>query len=453
MTHPTLSRRGLLRGGALLGAGLALAPLGGGRWGAPCAWAADLAQGAAPSIEGEWPQVTTLIDDAVASMQLPCAIACLGWGAGAPGLITRGTRGFGDKVPVDGHSLARVYSMTKPLTGMIAMMLVDEGRLGMDQPLADFVPEFAAMRVVVDPAKGLDAVPAHSQITIRHLLTHTSGLGYAGVAHDPVSLELGRQGLVPARIAHRPLPNLFAETPLAPDEFLRRTASVPLLFEPGTKWSYSMGVDVLGLVIERITGKGLEAVMTERLFGPLGMHDSFFTVPASAADRLITNYGVKFGISIPLDVYKDSVYLTPPAFAYGGSGLVTTPLDYDRFLAMLAGGGLHGTTRIMSAQAVAMGTSNLLPAGVTMPPAHGRPGDGHGAGGRVGLGDRAGLFGWSGAAGTQGFIDTRLGLRAGLFVQYMPTAAHAISDKFGDAVRADLLVRPPADIAPVDLAA
>ena len=440
MTDHTLTRRGLLRTGALLGAGLALAPWGGR------VWAAE-APSIAPSIEGQWPQVTELLGDAVDSMQLPCATACFGWADHAPGLITRGMRGFGDKAPVDGNSLYRVYSMTKPLTGMIAMMLVDEGRLRLDQPLADFVPEFAQMRVVVDPAKGLDAVPARQQITIRHLLTHSSGLGYAGVGHEAVSLELGRQGVVPARIAHRPLPDVFAETPLTPAEFLRRTASVPLLFEPGTKWSYSMGLDVLGLVIERITGKGLEAVMAERLFGPLGMVSSYFTVPAAEAPRLVTNYGVKFGISIPLDVHTDSVYLTPPAFAYGGSGLVTTPLDYDRFLAMLVNGGLHETTRIMSAHAVAMGTSNLLPPGVLMPPAHGHAPDGHGAGGRVGLGDHAGTFGWGGAAGTQGFIDTRLGLRAGLFVQYMPTAAHAIADKFSDVVRADLLARPPVDMA------
>ena len=446
MTSHSITRRGLLRGGALLGAGLALAPWGGR------VWAAD----SAGNIEGQWPQVTALIDDAVGGGELPGAIACFGWGGHAPGLITRGMRGFGDKVPLDGNSLYRVYSMTKPLTGMIAMMLVDEGRLRLDQPLADFVPEFAQMRVVVDPAKDLDAVPAKAQITIRHVLTHSSGLGYAGVGHDPVSLELGRLGVVPARISHRALPDVFPETTLAPAEFLRRAASVPLVFEPGTRWSYSMGLDGLGLVIERITGKGLETVMAERLFGPLGMTSSYFTVPASQAARLVTNYGVKLGFSIPIDRQTDSVYVTPPAFAHGGSGLVTTPLDYERFLAMLvnngvANGGTHGgalgTTRIMSARAVAMGTSNLLPAGVLMPAAHGLSGDGNGAGGRVGLGDRAGLFGWGGAAGTQGFIDTRLSLRAGLFVQYMPTHAHAIADKFGETVRADLLARPPVEQA------
>jgi len=445
-----LTRRHLLRGGALLGGALAtgLAPFALGPWGGVghAAPSSAAPSSSAASIEGQWPAITRLLEGNVSGGQLPGAIGCFGWGDAPPGLIIRGTRGFDDSTPIDGRALYRVYSMTKPLTGMVAMMLIDEGKLTLDQPLADFVPEFGAMRVVVDAAHGLDAVPAKGRITIRHLLTHSSGLGYAGVGQEAVSHELGRLGVVPARISRHALPGVFRETTLSPAEFLRRAASVPLLFEPGSRWSYSMGLDVLGLVMERITGKPLDMLMAERLFGPLGMEDSFFTVPAAAAPRLVTNYGVKLGFSLPIDGQASSVYTTPPAFAYGGSGLVTSPLDYDRFLAMLVGGGALAGTRVMSARAVALGTSNLLPAGVLMPAVPGHAADGHGAGGRVGLGEHAGIFGWAGAAGTQGFIHSGLGLRAGLFVQYMPDHAHAIAGKFAEVVRADLRARPP--IAP-----
>jgi CubicO group peptidase (beta-lactamase class C family) len=431
-----LSRRALLRGSAVLGAGAAL-----GGW--PALAASAPAASVSPDIADQWPKVTGLLDRYVRERKVPGMLAAFGWGDGPLGVIGRGSEGFDDADPVGADSLFRVYSMTKPITGMAAMMLIDEGKLGLDQKLADFVPEFARPMVAIDPAKGLEARAAQTAITIRHLLTHTSGMGYAGLAHNRVSAELLRLGVTPAVISRMQIPGLSAPVPTpGPDEFLRLAASVPLVAEPGTKWRYSMGLDVLGLVIARASGaKSLGAFLDERLFGPAGMRRSFFQVPSAAEARLTTNYGVLAGVPVPIDKPRTTIFRDRPAFAFGGAGLVTSPADYDRFLRMLLGGGVLGRRRVMSARAVVMGMSNLLPAGAdtTGTMVHG---NGFGAGGLVGLGADEGTFGWSGAAGTVGLVSTRIGLRAGLYVQFMPPETYPIQREFREAARDDVAGRP-----------
>ncbi|MBS0253926.1 MAG: beta-lactamase family protein [Proteobacteria bacterium] len=424
-----LSRRNLLRGGAMLGgaAGLALSPLGRG-----LAWAAT------PEAAG-WPAMRRLISDATAVHHLPGALAMLGWGDRPATVIAGGTQGMEDSTPLGPDSLFRAYSMTKPLTGMIAAILIDQGKLKLDQPLADFVPEFANPKVAIDPVKSLDAVPATGQITIRHLLTHTAGLGYAGIGQEMVSNTMLQQGVVPAVISRQQIPGRTPPGPtLAPDAFLRAAAALPLVSEPGRKWIYSMGLDVLGLAMERITGKGLETLMDEHLFGPLGMASSWFRVPLTEQARMTSNYGIQQGKIAPLDPAKGSIYRDAPAFAFGGSGLVTSPADYDRFLAMVLGGGKLGGKQLVSPAAVAMAVSNLLPAGAdtsVMKPA----GSGFGAGARVGIsGSDIGFYGWGGAASTVGFVNRRIGLRAGFWVQYMPSEALPVRDGFNAALLQDL---------------
>ncbi|MFT4026934.1 MAG: serine hydrolase domain-containing protein [Novosphingobium sp.] len=428
-----LTRRGLLAGGAAL-AGAGLLP----RW----TLAAPTTAAPPASIDRQWPKVAAMLDGYVSSRKLAGAQAAFGWGAGPMSTVSRGVLGFENPVPLTPDSLYRVYSMTKPVTGMAAMILIDEGKLGLDQKLADFMPEFADPKVAIDPAKSLDARPAASQITIRQLMTHTSGLGYS-IGGNKVAQELLRLGVVPAVVSRLPVPGLTAPIPTPdPDEFVRRAATVPLVAEPGTAWSYSMGLDVLGLVIGRVAGKPFGAFLQERLFGPAGMASSFFQVPAEAAPRLTTNYGFVSGVAVPIDKPADSVYRDPPAFAFGGAGLVCSPADYDRFLQLLVGGGRIGGTQVIPERAVRLGMSNLLPPGVrtkgTM-----ADGAGFGAGGKVGLGAEEGYFGWAGAAGTVAFVNARQGLRAGLYVQYMPDATYPLRDEFLTAVRGDLLARPP----------
>ena len=430
MTEFDISRRNLLQGGALLGsAGL----LGAFPLGARLAMAAEAA-----GIEAQWPAVTAMLERYVKARKVSGMIAALGWRDAPPGYIARGKEGFDDP-DLDGpDSLFRAYSMTKPLTGIAAMILIDEGKLGLDQPLADFAPEFAQMQVAIDPKKSLAARPATTQITIRHLLTHTSGLGYPVVGRDKVSEALRLLGVNPGAISRRKINGVNDGPPNpGPDEFLRRTASVPLVAEPGTKWSYSISLDVLGLVIGRAAGTSFEASLTERILGPCGMSSSYFQVPASAVGRLTTNYAFFLGRPVAIDRPGTSVYETAPAFAFGGSGLVTSPADYDRFLAMLVNRGKSGSNRVMSEAAVARGTSNLLPGGADLTGSY-VEGQQFGAGGVVGVGKDQGLFGWSGAAGTVGFAQMKLGLRTGLFVQYIPSRKLPILKEFPKAVGADL---------------
>jgi CubicO group peptidase (beta-lactamase class C family) len=415
------SRRALLRGAALLSGGLLLP-----------------SRSFAAAAEAQWPAVTALLNKYVGARKVSGMVAAFGWGGDAPAYIARGREGFDDKDPGGPNSLFRAYSMTKPLTGMAAMILIDEGKLALDQPLADFAPEFTKMQVAIDPKKSLAARPATQQITIRHLLTHTAGLGYAVVGRNKVGEELRRLGVNPGLVTKRRLKGINDGPPTpGPDEFLRLTAQVPLVAEPGTKWSYSMSLDVLGLIIGRAAGTSFEAFLKERIFGPCGMTSSYFQVPGSASDRLTTNYGYFLGRPIPIDRPGQSIYQDPVPFAFGGAGLVTSPADFDRWLAMLVNYGMAGTTRVMSEAAVRLGTSDLLPAGMDLKGTF-VAGQRFGAGGVVGTGKDEGLFGWSGAAGTMGFAQMKLGLRTSLYVQYMPQERLPILKEFPKAVGADL---------------
>lgn len=384
-----------------------------------------------------------MVDRYVKDGKVAGMIAAMGWGDKAPSYISAGLEGFDDKDPAGPESLYRAYSQTKPVTGMAAMILVDEGKLKLDQPIADFAPEFAHMKVAVDPDKGLDAVPTDKLITVRHLLTHTAGFGYAGIgANKPIAKELGRLGLIPAIVTNLPIPGLGdgPATP-GPDEFLRRAATVPLCFEPGKYWRYSMSLDVLGIIIQRAAGaKSFGQFVQDRLLGPLGMEDTFFQVPASETGHLTTNYGVGGAKPFPIDKPTSSIYLKPTPFAYGGSGLVTSPSDFDRFLSMIVNSGRHRGKRVMSEAAVRLGTSNLLPAGADLSGTW-INGQNFGAGGLVGTGKREGIYGWSGAAGTVGYCNVRTRLRTGLYVQYMPSNTYPIFEEFNAAVEADVSSR------------
>ena len=423
-----LSRRALLRGAGLLGAGTLLGGL-------------PLARvlAAAPPEPRSWANVTALIERYVGQRKVSGMIAALGWQQAAPLYIARGREAFDDKDPDSPDSLFRCYSMTKPLTGMAAAILIDEGKLRLDQPLADFAPEFGKMQVAVDPRLGLDARPTDRLITIRHLLTHTAGLGYAVVGKEKVSDRLKQLGVNPGLVSRRKLPGINDGPPTpGPDEFLRRAATVPLVAEPGAKWCYSMGLDVLGIVIARASGmSGLDQFLQERLFGPAGMANSFFQVPGSAQARLTTNYVLLGGVPLPIDRPAMSIYDLPPPFAFGGSGLVSSPADYDRFLAMVLGQGMLNGKRVVNEAAVRLATSDLLPPEADLTGTF-VAGQRFGAGAVVGTGRDEGLWGWSGAAGTVGFAQTRLGLRTSLFVQYMPQEKLPILKEFPKAVGADL---------------
>jgi CubicO group peptidase (beta-lactamase class C family) len=426
MTEMTISRRGLIGSLAALSGTAALPRL---------SWAN------AAAAEARFPTVTGMIESYVSKGKLPGMIAALGQGSSAAPLgIARGTLARNSTAPVDMDSLFRIYSMTKPITGMAAMMLVDEGKMRLDQPIADFIPAFAKMQVQVAPDGSItDLRPAKTQITVRHLLTHTAGLGYTIIQKGPIKDAYTAAGLVPAQASRTPVPGLDATKHLPSLEaFADILATMPLINEPGTTWSYSLGLDLLGRVIEVVSGQPFDRFLQDRMFGPCNMQSTWFRVPEAQAARLTTNYIVAGGLLMPIDPGATSIYLDQPAYPFGGAGLVSSPRDYDRFLAMLAGYGKIDGRQVMSEAAVRLGTSNLLPAGVDTAGTFVN-GNGFGAGGSVGLGDDAGTFGWAGAAGTVGFVNLRVGVRAGVYTQYMPADAYPIHQEFSKAVLADYL--------------
>lgn len=332
----------------------------------------------------------------------------------------------------DANSLWRVYSMTKPITGMAAMILVEEGKLKLDQPISDFIPAFKNVRVMDDANGTVDKThPARTPITVRHLLTHTSGLGYdLGAAPTPGSLleQYRTLGINPAQLSNALEPTHRQTRPASLEAFANKVATLPLLYEPGTKWSYSISLDVLGRVIEVASGMPFDAFLQKRIFGPLKMKSTFFTVPESEQGRLATNYAFAGSARIPIDPGMGSLWLKPPSFPYGGAGLVSSANDYDRFLHMLLNGGTLDGVRVLKPQTVALALSNLVPAGADMSAlgtltSAGKLG--FGAGGSVYLEDipggvSKGTYGWGGAAGTIAFVDPVRKLRGTVMVNYFP---------------------------------
>jgi CubicO group peptidase (beta-lactamase class C family) len=199
-----------------------------------------------------------------------------------------------------------------------------------------------------------------------------------------------------------------------------------------------MAFEVLGRVIEVVSGQPFDRFLRERFFDPLAMADTHFQVPRENAERMTTSYFLANGTLLPIDLGNSSIYFDPPPLPFGGAGLASTPQDYDRFLAMVLNDGVFEGRRVMSARAVRLGTSNLLPDTLEPGGEYGGGAWDFGAGGRVGKGPEAGAYGWAGAAGTLGFVYRPLDLRAGLYTQYMPSMAYPLLDEFPAAIRADL---------------
>lgn len=407
------------------------------------ALAASPAFALARSNAGSWDKVQTLLDDYVANRKLPGLAASVARGTDNADLMFAGTLGLDSKRGVDADSLYRVYSMSKPITAMAAMMLIEDGKLRLDQSVGDFIPGFAKPMVAIDSEKSLDARPASKPLTIRHLMTHSGGLGYIITSKGALLKEYARLGLIGAVVSHKDLPSLPKVVP-APslEEFAKRIGSLPLMYEPDTRWSYSAGLDVLGYVIEVVSGMPFEKFLRTRLFEPIDMTSSFFVVPPSEMPRLTTNYGVVGGKLYPIDSATDSAFADSSDLPLGGGGLVMSPRDYDRFLLMLAGKGAIGRTRVMKEKTVTLAMSNLLHAGVSTQ-GTGIVGQGFGAGGRVTLksdplGAGIGTYGWGGAAGTIAWVDPTKRVRASGFVQFMPSEAIPFGKDFGNSVYASL---------------
>jgi CubicO group peptidase (beta-lactamase class C family) len=305
--------------------------------------------------------------------------------------------------PMPRDALFAIASMTKPVTGVAALMLWEEGRLGLADPVERFLPQLGNRRVAVlnervMAGRGpIETVPAARPITMLDLMRHTSGLTYGGRGTTAV------HALYPAS-------SNAAGATLDTGAFLDRLAAAPLLYQPGTVWDYGLSIDVIGLVVETLSGQSLGSFLNQRLFGPLGMKDTGFQVLADKVARLAR--------PLPRDPDTGATQIVPDRaealrFECGGGGLASTALDYLRFAQMLLGGGILGETRILGRKTVeAMRTSRMTPDIENRIADLDPNSDGYGFGLTVAVRERAGTlmgslreFYWNGAYGTLWWAD------------------------------------------------
>jgi CubicO group peptidase (beta-lactamase class C family) len=315
---------------------------------------------------------------------------------GVAGSLTRG-----EPAPIRRDSIFRIASMTKPIVAVAALLLVEECKLRLDDPVDDLLPELADRRVLVDGRGPLDGetVPAHRPITVHDVLTFRLGLGmdFAAPWPQPLLEAMAKLGLG----AGPPEP----QVPPAPDEWMRRVAPLPLLYQPGERWLYNTGSDVLGVLIARAAGRSLDEFLADRVFRPLGMVDTGFST--AELDRLGSCYATdpETGERRVFDP-PSGEWTKPPAFPSGGGGLVSTLDDLHAFGRMLLAGGRlpDGSPLLSRASVEAMTTDQLgVEQGAPGPSPDGSQGWGFGVAVQVrrrNLGPTVGSYGWAGGLGT-----------------------------------------------------
>ena len=335
-----------------------------------------------------------------------------------------GSLAVGGQSPVQRDTIFRIASMTKPVTAAAAMILVEECQLRLDEPVDRLLPELADRKVIRRFEGALDdTVPAKRSITVRDLLTFRMGFGIVVAPPDPCPILKAasdlRIGLGPP--SPRSMP--------APDEWIRRLGSLPLMHQPGKKWMYSTGSDVLGVLIARASGQPFEAFLRERIFDALGMKDTGFSVPAEKINRLATSYATnpQTGAFEVYDQPANGQWSRPPAFPAGASGLVSTADDFLAFSQMMLNKGKLGSVRILSRPSVElMTTDQLTPeqkatSGLTEVFFESR-GWGFGVSivtRRTDLAASIGMYGWDGGLGTSWRADPAENLTGILLTQCM----------------------------------
>lgn len=346
---------------------------------------------------------------------------------------TVGRRAVADDKPFHEDTIARIFSMTKPVTSVALMMLAETGRFHLDAPVSAFLPEFADCEALIDGAERLDQTAPCPAPTLHQLLTHTSGLTYS-FNPGPVSAVYREDKL-----------DFNADGPgLA--EATRRVAAQPLAFAPGARWEYSVGIDVIGRVIEVVSGKTLDRFFAEEIFEPLGMKDTFFTLPDDRVDRFAHLYtslegdpmslGQKAsGVMREVDAAATSPYRAPSTFS-GGGGLLATIDDYFQFAEMLRKGGAHNGERLLSPATLRFMRRNHLKGDIAsmgpksfaeMP----MEGMGFGLGGSVVIDParcrvpgNVGDFSWGGIASTVFWVDEVADLTCVFFTQLTPSSSY-----------------------------
>ena len=317
-----------------------------------------------------------------------------------------GTTETGGSEPMRRDTIFRIASVTKQIAAATAMTLVEECRLRLDDPVDDLLPELADRQVLARLDAPLDdTVPAHRPITLRDLLTFVMGLGafMAPPGQYPIQRAMEEAELQPGP----------GSAPVEPDEWMKRLGSLPLAFQPGEKWLYHTGSDVLGVLMARATGQPLAEVLAERVLRPLGMADTGFHVPETSLPRLAAAYrpDPETGALVLSDDPRQSRWGRPPAFPSAGSGLVSTADDLLAFCTMMLSKGRHGAGRLLSRPSVELMTTDLLTEQQKAENAIFFGGNsGWGLGFQVftrqtTLASAPGRFGWNGGTGTSVYTD------------------------------------------------
>jgi CubicO group peptidase (beta-lactamase class C family) len=346
-------------------------------------------------------------------------------------LTTYGRRDIEADLPVEHDTLFRLASMTKPVTSVAAMMLYEQGAFELKDPVSRFIPSFADARVYRSGSALRPATdPVVEPVRIWHLLTHTAGLTYGFHYAHPVDAMYRQAGF-----------EWGAPKGLDLEGCCDAWAGLPLLFQPGQEWNYSVATDVLGRVVEIASGQTLEAFFSDHIFGPLGLTDTGFSIDESASGRLAALYvpAPQTNKATPLDSFGPSPFKRPK-FLSGGGGLIGSASDYHRFTQMLMRGGELDGVRLLGSRTVAYMTRNHIPGDADLE-AFGRPlfaettfdGIGFGLGFSV-MKDpvknkvlsRAGEFAWGGAASTAFFVDPAEKMTALFMTQLLPSSTHPI---------------------------
>jgi CubicO group peptidase (beta-lactamase class C family) len=422
-------RRWIL-GATLLGAVILVAPAAWSDNGAPLTTAPAEQVGMSKQ---KLERISTALKQEIDEGKLPGVVVMV---ARKGKLVYSDAIGFQDKgssKPMAFDSLFRIYSMTKPLVAVGAMMLVEEGKIQLTDPVSKFLPAFKGQQVSVARADGEFAkisyaiVPADRENTIQDLFRHTAGLAYGEITvNTPVKEAYTKAGLYNTD-------RDYDTRGLTPPDFVERIAKAPLAHQPGTVWEYSLAIDVLGRVIEVAAGKRLGDYLDERLFKPLRMSDTTFWVSPDKVGRLAQALPVDPASGLPNKLIDVS---SPPGNDSGGAGAISTAADYLRFAQMLANGGQLDGVRVLSRTSVQLMTSDHLGARIAAPLTPGElllgtPGYTMGlmfavrqGNGIAGVSGSAGEFMWAGYAGTYFWVDPKEEL-AIVFMTQAPSPVRA----------------------------
>ena len=338
-------------------------------------------------------------------------------------VIAVGTQAFDDTAPMRRDSIFRLASMTKPITAVAAMTLVEECKLRLDDPVDEWLPELTDRRVLRSIESRLDdTVPAKRRITVRDLLTFRSGYGEVAFISPACPLQKA--------LAELQLPLSAWPFMGSSDELMKRLGSLPLAFQPGERWLYHMGSEILGVLIARVSGRPLGSILRERIFEPLGMNDTGFSVPEAKLDRLTTCYGTVFPSHelAVIDPARGGTAHGEPVYESGAGGLVSTVDDMLAFGQMMLNRGRYGRERILSRPAVELMTKDHLNSEQkALSPFFEGFWNSRGWGlgmsvvtTRHDVAEVPGRFGWDGAFGTSWYVDPREELIGVLMTQRRP---------------------------------